>query len=73
MTAVNWHFVGAEIGYIVNDAETEAFIVHERFADEAVKALDGCVAPEANRFCVGGPGRGGRRRAGACCDGRGCV
>ena len=55
VTAVNWHFVGAEINYIVNDAETKALIVHERFGDEARKALEGCVTPEANRFCVGGP------------------
>ena len=55
VTAVNWHFVGAEINYIVNDAETKTFIVHERFGDEARKALEGCVTPEANRFCVGGP------------------
>ena len=31
VTTINWHFVGAEINYIVNDAETKAFIVHERF------------------------------------------
>ncbi len=57
VTTINWHFLGAEIGYIVNDAETKAFIVHERFGDEAataLKALDGRVTPEANRFCAGG-------------------
>ena len=55
VTTINWHFVGAEINYIVNDAETKAFIVHERFGKQAAKALDGCVTPAANRFCVGGP------------------
>ena len=60
VTTINWHFVGAEINYIVNDAETKAFIVHERFAEEAVKALDGCVVPEENRFRVGGPVEGFR-------------
>ncbi len=60
VTTINWHFLGAEIGYIVNDAETKAFIVHQRFGDEAVKALDGCVTPEANRFCVGGAVEGYR-------------
>ena len=54
VTTINWHFVAAEINYIVNDAETKAFIVHERFGEEAVKALDGCVVGEANRLCVGG-------------------
>ena len=60
VTTINWHFVGAEINYIVNDAETKAFIVHERFGEEAVKALDGCTVPEANRFCLGGPVEGFR-------------
>ncbi|MYB27569.1 MAG: AMP-binding protein, partial [Acidimicrobiaceae bacterium] len=60
VTTINWHFVGAEINYIVNDAETKAFIVHERFAEEAVKALDGCVVPGENRFRVGGPVEGFR-------------
>ncbi len=60
VTTINWHFVGSEINYIVNDAETKAFVVHERFADEAVEALDGCVVPAENRFCVGGPVHGFR-------------
>ena len=55
VTTINWHFIGSEIGYIVNDADTKAFIVHQRFADEAGKSLDGCVTPQRNRFSVGGP------------------
>ncbi|MEM8709264.1 MAG: AMP-binding protein, partial [Actinomycetota bacterium] len=35
VTTVNWHLVGPEISYIVNDSETKAFIVNARFADEA--------------------------------------
>ena len=54
VTTINWHFIGPEIGYIVNDADTKAFIVHQRFAAEARRSLDGCVTPEANRFSVGG-------------------
>lgn len=53
VTTVNWHLVGPEISYIVNDSETKALIVSERFADEAVRVLEDCVTPEANRFSVG--------------------
>ena len=60
LTTINWHFVGSEINYIVNDADTKAFIVHERYGDEARKALRGCTAPQANRFCVGGAVEGFR-------------
>nr|NIR37465.1 AMP-binding protein [Actinomycetota bacterium]NIS31976.1 AMP-binding protein [Actinomycetota bacterium]NIT95993.1 AMP-binding protein [Actinomycetota bacterium]NIU19670.1 AMP-binding protein [Actinomycetota bacterium]NIU67056.1 AMP-binding protein [Actinomycetota bacterium] len=53
VTTVNWHLVGPEISYIVNDSETKALIVSSRFADEAVRVLEDCVTPEANRFSVG--------------------
>jgi long-chain acyl-CoA synthetase len=52
-TPVNWHLVGPEIAYIVNDSETKAFIVSERFAGEAVRVLAESNVPESNRFCVG--------------------
>ena len=52
LTTVNWHLVGPEISYIVNDSETKALIVSERFADEAVRVLEDCVTPETNRFWV---------------------
>ena len=51
---MNWHLVGPEISYIVNDSETKAFIVNARFADEATRVLEDCGTPEANRFVVGG-------------------
>ena len=53
VTTVNWHLVGPEISYIVNDSETRALIVSDRFADEAVRVLDDCVVPDANRYSVG--------------------
>jgi long-chain acyl-CoA synthetase len=52
-TPVNWHLVGPEIAYIVNDSETKALIVHERFAAEAVRVLAETDLPAANRFSVG--------------------
>jgi len=53
VTTVNWHLVGPEISYIVNDSETKALIVSERFADEAQRVLEDCVTPESGRFSVG--------------------
>ncbi len=52
-TPVNWHLVGPEIAYIVNDSETRALIVHERFAGEAERVLHETSIPEPNRFSVG--------------------
>ena len=42
-TPINWHLVGPEIAYIVNDCEAKVFVAHERFADVAeiaAKELD---------------------------------
>ncbi len=52
-TPVNWHLVGPEIAYIVNDSETQALIVDERFAAEAVRVLPEVNVPVANRFSIG--------------------
>ncbi len=52
-TPVNWHLVGPEIAYIVNDSETKALIVDERFAAEAVRVVPEVNVPAANRFSIG--------------------
>jgi long-chain acyl-CoA synthetase len=52
-TPVNWHLVGPEIAYIVNDSETKALIVHERFAGEAVRVLPEVSVPASHRFSIG--------------------
>jgi long-chain acyl-CoA synthetase len=52
-TTVNWHLVGPEIAYIVNDSETRVLIVHERFAAEAGRVLDEITVPASHRFAVG--------------------
>ncbi len=56
VTTINWHLVGAEINYIINDSDTRALIVHSRFSQEATAAtIDSeCVTPAGNRFAVGG-------------------
>ncbi len=52
-TTVNWHLVGPEIAYIVNDSETKVLIVHERFAGEAARVLTETSVPASHRFSVG--------------------
>jgi long-chain acyl-CoA synthetase len=69
VTTVNWHLVGPEISYIVNDSETKALIVNARFGDEATRVLEDCDTPEANRFVIGGE-VGGFRSFGELIDGQ---
>ncbi|HEY2300906.1 MAG TPA: acyl-CoA synthetase [Acidimicrobiales bacterium] len=52
-TPVNWHLVGPEIAYIVNDSESKVLIVHERFAGEAARVLAETDLNPANCFSVG--------------------
>lgn len=54
VTTVNWHLVGPEISYIVNDSDTKALVVSARFAAEATRVIEDCVTPDANRFSIGG-------------------
>jgi len=35
---VNWHWVGAELAYVIEDSDAVAFIVEDRYADVAVEA-----------------------------------
>ncbi|HEX3488031.1 MAG TPA: acyl-CoA synthetase [Streptosporangiaceae bacterium] len=75
---VNWHLVGAEVGYILADSGAGAFVAHERFAAAATEAAD--AAGVSARYAagdipgfqslaalggLGGGGRPARRTAGA--------
>jgi long-chain acyl-CoA synthetase len=51
---INWHLVGPEIAYIVQDCEAKAFVTDARFADTAKAAADEIGFPEEGRFSVGG-------------------
>lgn len=53
MVPVNFHLVGPEIAYIVEDSGAKAFIAHERFAVEAVRAASEMSLPQSARFAVG--------------------
>jgi long-chain acyl-CoA synthetase len=46
----NWHLVGAEVAYLIQDSGAKAFIAHERFAETAVDALS---RTEVRGFGVG--------------------
>ncbi|MGB3444546.1 MAG: acyl-CoA synthetase [Actinophytocola sp.] len=35
----NWHLVGAEVAYLIEDSGAKAFVAHSRFADTAADAL----------------------------------
>ncbi|NLD78111.1 MAG: acyl-CoA synthetase [Acidimicrobiales bacterium] len=62
VTPINWHLVGPEIAYILEDSDAKAFVAHERFAENAVNA-----AAEAG-FSTG-PGADGRAFAIGSIDG----
>jgi long-chain acyl-CoA synthetase len=51
---VNWHLVGPEIAYIVDDCEAKAFVAHARFGEHARAAADEIDFPAGGRFAVGG-------------------
>jgi long-chain acyl-CoA synthetase len=60
VVVVNWHLVGPEVAYILQDSGAKAFLAHERFAEVAVAAADEAGLPESARFSVGAV-RGFRR------------
>ncbi|WP_328607935.1 acyl-CoA synthetase [Amycolatopsis sp. NBC_00345] len=53
VVVVNWHLVGPEVAYILQDSGAKAFLAHERFAEVAVAAADEAGLPESARFAVG--------------------
>jgi long-chain acyl-CoA synthetase len=50
---VNWHLAAAEVGYILKDSGSEAFVAHERFAPVAADAADLAGIRSDARFGVG--------------------
>ncbi len=53
ITPINWHLVGPEIAYILDDSEAKAFVADERFGAEAIRAVDEAGFPAEARFSVG--------------------
>jgi len=54
LVPINWHLVGPEIAYIVQDCEAKVFVAHARFAEHAKAAADEIDFPAEGRFAVGG-------------------
>jgi long-chain acyl-CoA synthetase len=54
LVPINWHLVGPEIAYIVDDCEAKVFVAHARFAEHAIAAADEIGFPAEGRFAVGG-------------------
>src|SRR5260370_41853051 len=54
LTPINYHLVGPEIAYILQDCEARAFIVHAHYADACRSAVDETGFPAENVFIVGG-------------------
>jgi long-chain acyl-CoA synthetase len=50
---VNWHLAAGEVGYILADSGSGAFVAHERFAAVAAAAADQAGLPPGARFAVG--------------------
>ncbi|MEV6232515.1 acyl-CoA synthetase [Saccharopolyspora shandongensis] len=50
---VNWHLVGAEVAYMIEDSGAKAFMAHERFAEVAVDAAARSGLPASAHFAVG--------------------
>ncbi len=52
-TPINWHLVGPEIAYIVNDSDARVFITDARFAPEATAARAEITLEDDRLFAVG--------------------
>jgi len=53
VVAINWHLVGPEVAYILQDCGAKAFVAHERFAEVATEASVQSGLPEEGRFAIG--------------------
>src|SRR5438132_7370316 len=53
LTPINYHLTGPEAAYIVDNAEAKIFVVSDRYADVATKAVDELGLDEKALFSVG--------------------
>ena len=53
LVPINFHLVGPEIAYIVQDCEAKAFIINARFADAGRAVVAELGFPETHAFAVG--------------------
>jgi len=50
---VNWHLIGPEVSYLLENSEAKAFVAHDRFADTAIEAASAAGLAPSARFSVG--------------------
>ena len=53
VTTINFHLVGPEIAYILGNAESKAYVTHERFAHESQRALEEAGLDASRAFAIG--------------------
>lgn len=53
LTPVNWHLVGPEVAYILDDSDAKVFVAHERFAEVARNAVDEAGFAADRSFAIG--------------------
>src|SRR6266542_4666177 len=56
LTPINFHLVGPEIAYVLQDREAKACVAHELFADACAAAEDEAAIPASARFAIGSTG-----------------
>jgi len=61
LTPINYHLVGPEIAYILQDCEARVFIVHQRYLEVCRAAVEETGFPAEKVFIVGGSSDGFRR------------
>src|SRR5437879_5829538 len=61
LTPINYHLVGPEIAYILQDCEARVFVAHQRYAEVCRIAVEETGFPAENVFNVGGAIDGFRR------------
>ena len=61
LTPINYHLVGPEIAYILQDCEARAFIVHQRYAEVCRIAVEETGFPAEKVFIVDGSSDACRR------------
>jgi long-chain acyl-CoA synthetase len=54
LTPINFHLVGPEIAYILQDCEARAFFANAQFASACAAAADEAGIPAGARFSIGG-------------------
>jgi len=53
LVPINFHLVGPEIAYILQDCEAKVFVIHERFAEACLAAVEAAGFPGSRVFSVG--------------------